>query len=46
MSERKKTATPEKFFRDMTRKEKISFIGKAAVFFMTGGFVYPTMWTD
>jgi hypothetical protein len=33
-------------FVDMNSKEKLAFIGKAMVFFLTGGFVYPTMWVD
>lgn len=35
-----------KRFSTMTSREKISFIGKAFVFFLSGGFVYPTIWTD
>lgn len=35
-----------KRFNTMTSREKISFIGKAFVFFLSGGFVYPTIWVD
>ena len=37
---------PEKLFRDMTSGEKLAFIGKACLFFISGGFVYPTLWVD
>jgi hypothetical protein len=33
-------------FRDMTPGQKIVFIGKAFVFFLFGGFVFPTLWID
>ena len=33
-------------FTDMSFSEKLVFIGKAAVFFVSGGFVYPTIWID
>lgn len=35
-----------KRFNTMAPREKLAFIGKAFVFFLSGGFVYPTMWTD
>jgi hypothetical protein len=37
---------PIPFFRDLTSDQKLAFVGKAFVFFITGGFVYPTMWVD
>ena len=43
---RKKTAQPEKCFVDMTSSEKVRFLGKALVFFASGGFIFPTIWTD
>lgn len=36
----------ERLYRDMSPREKLVFIGKAAVFFLSGGFVYPTLWVD
>lgn len=33
-------------FSEMTFPEKLTFIGKACVFFASGGFVYPTLWVD
>ena len=46
MSQRKKVVPPEKLYRDMTSREKVSFVGKAFIFFMSGGFIYPTLWID
>ena len=47
MSEKKAVRAPEeRLFRDMSTREKIAFIGKAAVFFVSGGFIYPTIWID
>ena len=46
MSQRKKVVPPEKLFRDMSSQEKIAFIGKAFIFFVSGGFIYPTLWID
>ena len=37
---------PEKCFVDMTSGEKVRFLGKALVFFASGGFIFPTIWTD
>ena len=42
----KKTGTPELLFRDMSSSEKLVFVGKAAIFFLSGGFIYPTLWID
>lgn len=33
-------------FADMDGSEKLKFVGKAIVFFFTGGFVFPTMWVE
>ena len=33
-------------FTDMSPREKLVFVGKALVFFISGGFVYPTIWVD
>jgi hypothetical protein len=41
-----KTPAVEILYRDMTRQQKFAFIGKACVFFMSGGFIYPTIWID
>jgi hypothetical protein len=30
----------------MDGREKLRFIGKALVFFVSGGFVFPTLWID
>jgi hypothetical protein len=40
------TAQPDKRFADMNGSEKLRFIGKALVFFVSGGFVFPTLWID
>jgi hypothetical protein len=42
----KKNSPPEKLFREMNRGEKVMFLGKALVFFASGGFLYPTIWID
>jgi hypothetical protein len=46
MTQAKKIAPPEKLYSQMTGREKLSFIGKAFVFFASGGFIYPTIWID
>jgi hypothetical protein len=33
-------------FKDMSSSEKLVFIGKALIFFISGGFVFPTLWVD
>ena len=33
-------------FSAMNSSEKLVFVGKAIVFFFSGGFIYPTMWVD
>ena len=42
----KKATQPEKSFAVMTSGEKARFIGKALVFFVSGGFIFPTMWIE
>ena len=36
----------DKPFSAMTPGEKLNFLGKALVFFVSGGFIFPTLWTD
>jgi hypothetical protein len=36
----------DKPFTAMTPSEKMTFIWKAAIFFVSGGFIYPTIWID
>ncbi|MGZ5125401.1 MAG: hypothetical protein ACXWCP_16560 [Burkholderiales bacterium] len=33
-------------FKQMRVSEKLAFIGKALVFFISGGFIFPTLWVD
>jgi hypothetical protein len=35
-----------KSFGDMTGSEKITFIGKAAIMLITGGFAFPNVFTE
>ena len=42
----RKRNQPEKLFRDMNGSEKVKFLSKALVFFASGGFIFPTIWTD
>lgn len=37
--------TPKRF-SELTGGEKFRFVCKAFVFFVSGGFVYPTLWVD
>jgi hypothetical protein len=30
----------------MSFSEKLVFMGKALVFFLSGGFIFPTLWVD
>ena len=39
-------ALDDRRFSDMNSSEKLVFVGKAIVFFLSGGFIYPTMWVD
>ena len=36
----------DKPFSAMTGGQKMSFIAKAFVFFVSGGFIFPTLWVD
>ena len=36
----------DKPFSAMTPSEKLSFVGKACIFFLSGGFIFPTLWID
>ena len=36
----------DKPFSAMTAGEKTSFICKALVFLVSGGFIFPTLWID
>jgi len=36
----------EVLYRDMSGHQKLVFLGKAAVFFISGGFIFPTVWID
>ena len=36
----------DKPFSVMTAGEKMGFIAKAFVFFVSGGFIFPTLWID
>jgi hypothetical protein len=38
-------ATPRSF-SELTGGKKFRFVCKAFVFFVSGGFVYPTLWVD
>jgi hypothetical protein len=42
----KRNKQPEKTFSDMTSGERVRFLGKALVFFASGGFIFPTIWVD
>ena len=33
-------------FADMTSRERLVFIGKAFLFLISGGFIFPTIWVD
>ncbi len=39
-------ALNDRRFSDMSGREKLVFMAKAAVFFISGGFIYPTIWVD
>ena len=39
-------ALNDRRFVDMTAHERLVFIGKALVFIVSGGFIYPTIWVD
>ena len=47
MAARKKTNFHSgKRFSELTFSEKLRFAGKALVFFVSGGFIFPTIWID
>ena len=37
---------PDRRFKDMSFNEKLVFLGKAMVFLVSGGFIFPTLWID
>jgi hypothetical protein len=43
---KQKPTNADKRFVDMDTSEKMRFIGKALVFFVSGGFLFPTLWID
>jgi hypothetical protein len=47
MSETQKEAgLQDRRFKQMSGHEKLVFAGKALLFLVSGGFVFPTLWTD
>ena len=40
------SALNDRRFIDMTSTERLVFIGKAFVFIISGGFIFPTIWVD
>ena len=36
----------DKPFKAMTPREKLRFACKALIFFVSGGFIFPTLWID
>jgi hypothetical protein len=48
MSETDKTRDTlnDRRFSDMNPTEKLVFLVKALVFFISGGFIFPTLWVD
>ena len=42
----KVNALNDRRFVDMTSRERLVFLGKAFVFIISGGFIYPTIWVD
>lgn len=39
-------ALNDRRFSEMSFKAKLGFLGKAIVFFLSGGFIFPTLWVD
>lgn len=35
-----------KRFSELSFREKLLFLGKACIFFASGGFIYSNMWID
>ena len=46
MSDPESRPLNDKPFSAMTSSEKMTFIWKAAIFFISGGFIFPTIWID
>ena len=46
MAESTTSPEPSKTFAQLTLSDKLKFIGKAVLFFVSGGFVFPTLWVD
>jgi hypothetical protein len=46
MADNQKNVRSEVRFTDMSAGQRLRFLGKALVFFISGGFVFPTMWID
>ena len=51
MSDQPKVTSGERSLEDkpfsaMTGGQKMGFIAKAFVFFVSGGFIFPTIWID
>jgi hypothetical protein len=42
----KNTVAAEKLYSAMNGREKLFFIAKACIFFISGGFIFPTLWID
>ncbi len=46
MAKKPVVLVPSKKFGDMNGIEKITFVGKAFVFFLSSGFIFPSMFSD
>ena len=47
MNENEPTRTlNDRRFVQMTSRERLVFIGKAFVFIISGGFIFPTIWVE
>ena len=33
-------------FKDLSLAGKLVFVGKALIFLVSGGFIFPTLWVD
>jgi hypothetical protein len=41
------TTTPSAIpFAAMDNSQKLAFVGKACIFFLSGGFIHPNLWRD
>jgi hypothetical protein len=46
-AEEKVVTTPSAIpFAAMDSAQKLAFVGKACVFFLSGGFIHPNLWRD